>query len=310
MKTAILFPGQGVQAIGMAKDFAEAHTEARDVFQLAGDVLKRDLYQLVMEGDLDELNITRNTQPAIITAEMAMLKVFLKYAGPGDVTAGLSLGEYSALIHSGALALEDALPLVEKRGELMLQGGKGKMAAIIGSKRERLVEICRELTEAGSYVVPANFNSLEQIVISGSEAGVEKAMAILGEEGARTVPLNVASPFHTNLLESASQGLGQLLEKVEIRTPQIPVYFNVTADREEDPEAIRSLLTRQVMSPVLWVDTMLKLLEAGVDTFIEIGPGKTLSGFLKRMPYTYTVHNVNSLATLEKTLEKLGGNHG
>ena len=168
MKTAILFPGQGVQAIGMAKDFVEAHTEAKDVFRLAGDVLKRDLYQLVMEGDLDELNITKNTQPAIITAEMAMLKVFLKYTGPGDVTAGLSLGEYAALIHSGALALEDALPLVEKRGELMLQGGKGKMAAIIGSQRERLVEICRELTEAGSYVVPANFNSLEQIVISGS----------------------------------------------------------------------------------------------------------------------------------------------
>lgn len=308
MKTAILFPGQGVQAVGMAKDFVDAYPEARDVFGLADETLKRDLTKLVMEGNIDDLNITRNTQPAIITAEMAMLKVFQKHSRIGDVTAGLSLGEYSSLILSGAIRFEDALPLVEKRGELMLQGEKGKMAAVIGFDRKRLVEICRETTDSGLYVVPANFNSMEQIVISGTVEGVDKAMEVLGAEGAaRVIPLNVASPFHTRLLENASIGLGRLLTDVEIRKPSIPVYFNTIADVEEDPAKIKDLLTRQVMSPVLWVDTMVKMLESGVDTFIEIGPGKTLSGFLKRMPYEYTVYNINSVATLEKTLEKIGG---
>lgn len=307
MKTAILFPGQGVQTIGMARDFVENHPEAREVFEQSGDVLKRDILQLVMEGNIDDLNITRNTQPAIITAEIAMLKVFQKYIQIGDVTAGLSLGEYSSLIYSGAILFEDALPLVEKRGELMLQGGQGKMAAIIGFDRQKLVKICQDTTAAGAYVVPANFNSLDQIVISGTLEGVEQAMAKMGEQGARVIPLNVASPFHTNLLESASLGLEEMLKQVEINTPRIPVYFNTIADTCEDPLEIKKLLTRQVMSSVLWVDTMVKMLDSGVDTFIEIGPGKTLTGFLKRMPYEFKVHQVNNLASLEKTVENLGG---
>ena len=308
MKTAILFPGQGVQAIGMAKDFVDNYQEAREIFMLADETLKRDITKLVMEGNIDDLNITRNTQPAIITAEMAMLKVFQKFSNLGDVTAGLSLGEYSSLIYSEAIRFEDALPLVEKRGELMLQGDKGMMAAIIGFDRRKLVEICEGLTLAGDYVVPANFNSMEQIVISGTVGGVEKAMKIFEEQGAgRVIPLNVASPFHTKLLEKASIGLGTLLKDVQISKPKIPVYFNTIADTEEDPDKIRALLTRQVMSSVLWVDTMVRMLESGVDTFIEIGPGKTLSGFLKRMPYEYKVYNVNNIATLEKTIETIGG---
>lgn len=307
MKTAIIFPGQGTQAIGMAKDFVDKYSEAKDIFMLANETLNRDLYKLVMEGDIDELNITRNTQPAIITAEMAMLEVFKKHINIGDVTAGLSLGEYSSLIFSKALKFTDALPLVEKRGELMLAGGKGRMAAIIGYDREKLIDVCQKLTAEGDYVVPANFNSMEQIVISGSASGVEKAMELIGADGARVVPLMVSSPFHTNLLESASIGLGQLLADVDIKKPEIPVYFNTIADIEEDPAKIKELLTRQVMSPVLWIDTMLKLLDNGVDTFIEIGPGKTLSGFLKRLPYEYKVYNINNIATLEKTITNLGG---
>ena len=307
MKTAIIFPGQGTQAIGMAKDFVDNYSEAKDIFMLANETLNRDLYKLVMEGNIDELNITRNTQPAIITAEMAMLEVFKKHINIGDVTAGLSLGEYSSLIFSKALKFTDALPLVEKRGELMLAGGKGRMAAIIGYDREKLIDVCQKLTAEGDYVVPANFNSMEQIVISGSASGVEKAMELIGADGARVVPLMVSSPFHTNLLESASIGLGQLLADVDIKKPEIPVYFNTIADIEEDPAKIKELLTRQVMSPVLWIDTMLKLLDNGVDTFIEIGPGKTLSGFLKRLPYEYKVYNINNIATLEKTITNLGG---
>lgn len=307
MKIAIIFPGQGTQAIGMAKDFVDKYSEAKDIFMLANETLNRDLYKLVMEGNIDELNITRNTQPAIITAEMAMLEVFKKHINIGDVTAGLSLGEYSSLIFSKALKFTDALPLVEKRGELMLAGGKGRMAAIIGYDREKLIDVCQKLTAEGDYVVPANFNSMEQIVISGSASGVEKAMELIGADGARVVPLMVSSPFHTNLLESASIGLGQLLADVDIKKPEIPVYFNTIADIEEEPAKIKELLTRQVMSPVLWIDTMLKLLDNGVDTFIEIGPGKTLSGFLKRLPYEYKVYNINNIATLEKTITNLGG---
>lgn len=307
MKTVIIFPGQGAQSIGMAKDFVDNFKEAKDVFMLANETLNRDLYKLVMEGDIDDLNITKNTQPAIITAEMAMLEVFLKHLKIGDATAGLSLGEYSSLIFSRAMKFTDVLPLVEKRGELMLSGGKGKMAAIIGYNREKLIGICKKITQEGYYVVPANFNSMEQIVISGSKEGVEKAMEAIEAEGARVVPLNVASPFHTNLLEEASIGLGKLLEKVEIKKPEIPVYFNAIAEVEEDPEKIKGLLTSQVMSSVLWIDTMLKMLNSGVDTFIEIGPGKTLTGFLKRLPYEYRVYNINNIGTLEKTLNNLGG---
>ena len=181
------------------------------------------------------------------------------------------------------------------------------MAAIIGYDREKLIDVCQKLTAEGDYVVPANFNSMEQIVISGSASGVEKAMELIGADGARVVPLMVSSPFHTNLLESASIGLGQLLADVDIKKPEIPVYFNTIADIEEEPAKIKELLTRQVMSPVLWIDTMLKLLDNGVDTFIEIGPGKTLSGFLKRLPYEYKVYNINNIATLEKTITNLGG---
>ncbi len=307
MKTAIIFPGQGVQAVGMAKDFVDNFQEAKDVFTLANEVLKRDIYKMVMEGTIDDLNITRNTQPAIISAEIAMLNVFLKHKVIGDVTAGLSLGEYSSLIFSGALKLEDALPLVERRGELMLQGQKGKMAAVIGADRQKVIDICRIVSITGDFVVPANYNSMQQIVISGDAKGIEKATPKLEEIGARVVPLNLSSPFHTKLLKSASIGLGELLKDVEIVKPQIPVYFNAIADTEEDPLLIKELLTKQVSKPVLWVDTMVKMLESGVDTFIEIGPGKTLAGFLKRMPYEYKVYNVNNLTTLEKTLTSLGG---
>lgn len=307
MKTAIIFPGQGVQAVGMARDFVENFDEAREVFEIANQTLNRDLLKLVMEGTIDDLNITRNTQPAIISAEIAMLRVFMKNKIAGDVTAGLSLGEYSALIYSGALKLEDALPLVEKRGELMLQGQKGKMAAVIGADRDKVIDICRRISITGDFVVPANFNSMQQIVISGDVKGVDKAITVLEELGARVVPLPLSSPFHTKLLKSASVGLGELLKDVEIKKPEIPVYFNAIADIEDNPETIKELLTKQVMKPVLWVDTMIKMLDSGVDTFIEIGPGKTLSGFLKRMPYEYKVYNVNDLATLEKTLTSLGG---
>ena len=310
MKVALIFPGQGVQQVGMGKEFIYQFSSAQKVFDEASTILNKDMTDLVLNGPEDVLNITSNTQPAIVTITMAMLAVFRERFSMCHGTAGLSLGEYSSLIASGALSLEEALPLVERRGKLMLNAvpeGKGGMAAVIGYNRSKLVDVCKVVRDSGSYVAPANFNSLQQIVISGEKEGVLKASQILTEDGARVIPLNVAAPFHTPLLEKASIGLGELLQKVDIKEPTIPLYFNAIGGRESDPEAIKTLLTKQVMSFILWVDTMEAMLKDGYDTFIEIGPGKTLAGFLKKMPYEYTVHNVNNIKTLEKTLEKIGG---
>ncbi|AMP21278.1 hypothetical protein AZF37_09095 [endosymbiont 'TC1' of Trimyema compressum] len=310
MKVALIFPGQGVQKVGMGEEFIHQFPSAQKVFDEASTILNKDMTDLVLNGPKDVLNITSNTQPAIVTTTMAMLAVFRERFSMCHGTVGLSLGEYSSLIASGALSLEEALPLVERRGELMLNAvpeGKGGMAAVIGYNRSKLVNVCKVVRDSGSYVAPANFNSLQQIVISGEKEGVLKAGQILAEDGARVIPLNVAAPFHTPLLEKASIGLGKLLQKVDIKEPTIPLYFNAIGGRESDPESIKTLLTKQVMSPVLWVDTMEAMLKDGYDTFIEIGPGKTLAGFLKKMPYEYTVHNVNNIKTLEKTLEKIRG---
>ena len=310
MKVALIFPGQGVQQVGMGEDFIHAFPSAKKVFDEASAILNKDMTALVLKGPEDVLNITSNTQPAIVTTTMAMLAVFRAHFSKCDGTAGLSLGEYSSLIAGGALSLEEALPLVERRGELMLNAvpdGQGGMAAVIGYDRNQLVEICKNIREDGNYVAPANFNSLQQIVISGEKEGVLKASKLLSADGARVIPLNVAAPFHTPLLEKASLGLGELLQNVNIKKPSVPLYFNATGSRESNPDTIKTLLTRQVMSPVFWVDTMEAMLKDGYDTFIEIGPGKTLAGFLKKMPYEYTVHNVNNIKTLEKTVEKIGG---
>lgn len=310
MKVALIFPGQGVQHVGMGEDFIENYPVAKAVFEKASDILNKDMIKLVLEGPEEALNITSNTQPAIVTTTMAMLAVFRQQFSKCDGTAGLSLGEYSSLIASGALTLEAALPLVERRGELMLNAvpaGSGGMAAVIGYDRDKLIKICEAVRMSGAYVAPANFNSLQQIVISGEKEGVEKATAMLSEDGARVIALNVAAPFHTPLLSKASIALGELLDNITIKEPEVPMYFNVTGARQDNPEVIKTLLTGQVMAPVLWVDTMEAMLKDGYDTFVEIGPGKTLAGFLKKMPYDYTVYNVNNVKTLEKTLEKIGG---
>ena len=310
MKVALIFPGQGVQQVGMGAEFIKEFPSAKKVFDEASAILNKDMTDLVLNGPEDVLNITSNTQPAIVTTTMAMLAVFREHFSMCHGTAGLSLGEYSSLVASGALSLEEALPLVERRGELMLNAvpeGQGGMAAVIGYDRNQLIKICKEVRDSGAYIAPANFNSLQQIVISGEKEGVLKASHLLSEDGARIIPLNVVAPFHTPLLEKASIGLGELLQNVDIKEPTVPLYFNATGGKESNPETIKTLLTRQVMSPVLWVDTMETMLKDGYDTFIEIGPGKTLAGFLKKMPYEYTVHNVNTIKTLEKTLEKIGG---
>lgn len=310
MKVALIFPGQGVQKVGMGKEFIYQFPSAKKVFDEASNILNKDMVDLVLNGPENALNITSNTQPAIVTTVIAILTVFREQFSICHGTAGLSLGEYSSLIASGALSLEKVLPLVQRRGELMLsavQKGKGCMAAVIGYNRIKLVDICKVVRESGSYVAPANFNSFQQIVISGEKEGILKASQIFIEDGAQVIPLNITAPFHTPLLKKASIGLGELLKEVDIKEPTIPLYFNVTGKRESNPDVIKTLLTKQVMSPVLWIDTMESMLKDGYDTFIEIGPGKTLTSFLKNMPYGYTVYNVNNIKTLEKTLKKIGG---
>ena len=312
MRIALIFPGQGVQQVGMGEEFIRQFPSARKVFDEASNILNKNMIELILNGPEDVLNITSNIQPAIVITTIAMLAVFRDQFSICHGTAGLSLGEYSSLIASGAISLEKALPLVKKRGELMLNvisEGKYEMAAVIDYNRSKLVDVCKMIRDSGNYVVPANFNSLQQIVISGEKEGVLRASQIFTKDGARVISLNIAAPFHTPLLEKASIDLGELLQNVDIKEPTIPLYFNVTGERESDPEVIKTLLTKQIMSPVLWVDTMEAMFKDGYDTFIEIGPGKTLANFFKNMPYEYTVYNVNNIKTLERTLEKIGGQY-
>lgn len=311
MKTAIIFPGQGVQKIGMGEDFYNEFSETREVFEIASNTLKKDMKKMIFSGSEEEINITSNTQPSIITATVGMLNVFKKYINFETVTSGLSLGEYSSLIYSQSITLEDALPLVEKRGELMInsvESGKGKMAAVLGYDKDNIIKICDEVSKKNNeYIQPANYNSKDQIVISGHSKSCMEVVKILQEKDVKVIPLNVLSPFHTPLLEKASVGLKFELDKIEIKEPNIPMYFNRTGNIETGSENIKKLLEEQVMNPVLWHNTMINMLESGIQRFIEIGPGKTLSGFLKKLPYEYEVLQVNSLSTLEKTINKIGG---
>ena len=310
MKIAVLFPGQGVQKVGMGQDFLEAYPEMKEILNEASDVLGRDMASLIMNGPEEDLNRTDNTQPAIITVTYGMMEIFRKRCGDIHCMAGLSLGEYSALLNSGSISFKKVLPLVEKRGIFMLDAvpqGTGMMAAILGDKVEDILKVTETIRESGEYVAAVNFNSLKQTVVSGTVKGVEKAMEALKALGLKAIPLNVQAPFHTPLLSQAAADLGAYLERVPVNTPQIPVYFNTTGETCEDPEKIKALLKEQVISPVQWVKTMVNMLAEGVDTFIEVGPGKTLAGFLKGYPGDYRVFTVNSVESMEKTLKELEG---
>lgn len=308
-KLAFVFAGQGAQAVGMGKELAENFECADRVFDEASEALGFDIKDMIFNGDSETLMITENTQPTIVTMSVAALRVLEEKGIKPDVVAGLSLGEYTAHIASGSLNFADGVRLVKKRGKYIQEEvpvGKGAMAAILALDAEQVRECCKNASELG-ICSPANFNCPGQIVVSGEVAAVDKCCELAKEMGAkRALKLPVSAPFHCEMLIGAGEKLAKELENVEIMDMQIPVITNVTADYVENKEAIKPYLIKQVSSSVLWEDTIRKMLDDGVDTFVEVGPGKALSGFIKKVSSDVKIFNVEDMASLNKTLEGLG----
>lgn len=306
-KVAFIFAGQGAQYSGMGKELADNIEASKKVFEEADKALGFEISKLCFEGPKENLDKTENTQPAVLTTSIAALKALEEKGIKPDVTAGLSLGEYSALVCSGVLNFSDAVKLVRKRGRFMQEAvpeGVGTMAAILGLASEDVREICRESSSLG-IVEPANFNCPGQIVIGGEIEAVKAASEKAKEKGAKVMPLSVSAPFHTSMLKPAADKLEEELRNIELGSVNIPIITNVTADYVESTEEVKELLKKQVMSSVLWENTIKRMLDDGVDTFIELGPGKVLSGFVKKIDRKVKVVNIEDMKSLEKAVETL-----
>lgn len=286
-KWAFLFPGQGSQYVGMGKDLKQNFKVAADVFAEADEALHEDLSKLCFEGPEDDLKLTRNTQPAILTVSIAALRVLQQETGlVPAMTAGHSLGEYSALVASGALTFTDAVAIVRKRGTFMQEAvpvGVGGMAAVLGMETEVLEQICKDSAE-GQAVSPANYNCPGQIVISGHMEAVKRAAARAEAAGAKkVVMLPVSAPFHSALMKPAAEKLARALEPVTVQDLKIPALSNVEADFYPSKNEVKRLLTEQVDHPVRWIEEMEKMVREGVDKCVEIGPGKVLNGLVRKI---------------------------
>jgi [acyl-carrier-protein] S-malonyltransferase len=303
----LLFPGQGSQYVGMGRDLAERFAEARLVFEEADEVLGLPLSRIAFEGPEQELVATRNAQPAILVHSIAVHRVLGSVLPDVRFAAGHSLGEFSAYVAADALDFADAVRTVRLRGELMYQSGEerpGTMAAIIGLEDEVIEQVCREAEQAGGACVPANFNSPGQVVISGDRAAVERAMEGARSAGARrALPLNVSGAFHSPLMAVAESGLAAHLEDVVLRPPRFPVISNVTAEAVTDPNVAKRLLVEQLTSPVRWTASMRWLRAAGIERFLEVGPGAVLAGLMKRIDREARTASVGTAAQIEEFLE-------
>ena len=309
-KIAFIFPGQGSQAVGMGAELAQ-HEDGKAFFKTADDVLNADLSRLMLEGPQEELTVTYNAQPALLTVGAMVASRLVEAGITPSYTAGHSLGEYTALVASGVLSFEDGVSVVRKRGQFMndaVPAGEGAMAAILGMDAEALVTVTDTITADGYPVQPGNMNCPGQIVISGTKEGVERACVELKEAGAkRAIPLNVSGPFHSSLMKPAAEKLTGALDEVQMTDAEIPVIANVNAQVVTDKVAIKQLLVEQLYSPVLWEDSVRTMIESGVTHFIECGPGKVLSGLVKKIDRSVTVMPVYDEETLETVIEASKG---
>ncbi len=303
-KLAVVFPGQGSQSVGMIADVIEHHTIARETVEAAGRVLGEDLMALILDGPAEKLNSTENTQPALVAVEVALWRALNNRLSP-EVMAGHSLGEYSALVCAGALKFEDAISLVRQRGLFMQQAvpqGLGGMAAILGLEDGLVEKACDEVAE-GLVVQPVNYNSPGQLVIAGHAEAVQRAVDKCKALGAkRAMMLPVSGPFHSALMRPAAEQFAAAIEKIEVVSPSCPILQNATNALETDPAAIKRNLVDQIASPVRWTQAVELLADRGIESLVEVGPGKVLSGLNKRINKALNIQSVNSVPSIETVL--------
>ncbi|CAA0089383.1 Malonyl CoA-acyl carrier protein transacylase [Zhongshania aliphaticivorans] len=305
---ALVFPGQGSQKVGMLAELGESYKLVKDTFAEASEALSYDMWDLIQNGDQQSLNLTETTQPVLLTASVAVWRLWCEQGGlRPSLLAGHSLGEFSALVCAGALEFSDAVRLVRARGQYMQTAvpvGEGAMAAVLGVDDAKIIQICAEAAIKGGVVEAVNFNSPGQVVIAGQVAAVDVAIEMLKAAGAkRAMPLPVSAPFHTSLMKPAGDKLAVALADIVVNAPSIPVVHNVHGKTESDPVVIKSLLVEQIFSAVKWVDCVETMVAAGISNTIECGPGKVLSGLNKRINKSLSCNNIDSPASLADALE-------
>ena len=312
MKISFLFPGQGTQTIGMGKDLYNKYKEVKDIYSKVEKITGIDIKEISFNGPEEKLNETQNTQLAVLTESLAILEILKKNNINADMSAGLSLGEYTALIEDNIFSFEDGVKIVQKRGDIMQNlapKGNWKMAAILGLDDKKVEEICKNVSNG--FVVPANYNTIGQIVISGEEEAVIKAGELAKENGAKKISLlNTAGPFHTEKLQKCSTALKEEIDKIKFNSKNSKVVKNIDGKLYNKNDNIQEILAKHIMNPVRFKNVLQTMYDNGTDLFIEIGPGKTLSSFVKRMKFERNIKimNINNCKTLEDVIEEVKTN--